>query len=291
LKKLTLFLLFPFLVFGQYSKQEALSTISVEEIYGNLQYLASDSLKGRAAGTDENLLAAMYIADKFKKYGLQPLIKKETFGIQKPDVDEDAKVFEYDVEDAPWFNEYFQRFSFEKTTLTENNSLTVIRESENGYLQKSYSFGIDFIIQYYGSANLDAEAPVVLAGYGIDKGENGYNDYLDSTGTEIDVRYKIVILMDGYPQQSDTGSIFSKARNPLYRNPLRKADAALEKGALAVVLVSSPLMNDPQIHVKYDRLSKAFLRSSDHLLELPKRSLPIIYADKNVVQDILEKPV
>lgn len=286
MKKLFLILFCPFLLFAQ--QPDALNSISREEIFESIKFLASDSLKGRAAGSDENLIAAMYIAEKFRQYGLKPLITKDRFKFQKPEVDEDAKTFDFDIEDASRFNEYFQRFSFEKTELTENSDLFVINKTEDSHLKKGYSYGIDFIVQYYGAAEVDAEAPVVFAGYGITSGEDGYNDYVDNSGSEVDVKNKIVLMLDGYPQQNDTSSKFSKARNPQYRNPLRKADAALEKGALAVILISSPLMTDPQIQVKYERLAAAFLKPSDHLLEIPKRSLPIIYAGRNVVTDILE---
>lgn len=286
MKKLILILFYPVLLVAQ--QLNPISTISSDEIYQSVKFLASDSLKGRAAGSDENLIAAMYIADKFRQYGLKPLIKKENYKLPKPEVEEDEKNPDYNVDDAVSFNEYFQRFSFEKTILTQENNFCVIRHSDESYLKKGYSFGIDFLVQYNGSANLDAEAPLVFAGYGITTGEDGYNDYVDSTGRGIDVRNKIVVILDGYPQQSDTSSKFSKARNPQYRNPLRKADAALEKGALAVILISSPKMTDPQIQVKYERLARAFVKASDHLLEIPKKSLPIFYINRNVVSDLFE---
>lgn len=39
---------------------------------GDIGYLASDDLEGRAIGTDGEVLAARYIADKFKELGLEP---------------------------------------------------------------------------------------------------------------------------------------------------------------------------------------------------------------------------
>jgi Zn-dependent M28 family amino/carboxypeptidase len=47
-------------------------------------------------------------------------------------------------------------------------------------------------------------------------------------------------------------------------------------------------MNDPQIQIKYERLARAFVKPSDRLPEQPKRSLPIFYISKNVVQDLFE---
>ncbi len=44
-------------------------------IQQHIQYLASDELKGRGAGTEDEKKAANYIARQFKKYGLVPLSK------------------------------------------------------------------------------------------------------------------------------------------------------------------------------------------------------------------------
>ncbi len=45
--------------------------ITTDELFQHLSYLASDSLKGRLPGTEEDRLAALYIADEFSKAGLQ----------------------------------------------------------------------------------------------------------------------------------------------------------------------------------------------------------------------------
>src|SRR5512136_2276 len=42
------------------------------EAYKHVQYLASDGLRGRKAGTPEYAKAAEYVAAKMKEYGLQP---------------------------------------------------------------------------------------------------------------------------------------------------------------------------------------------------------------------------
>ncbi len=46
---------------------------SHQRIQQHVQYLASDELKGRGAGTEDEKKAAYYIARQFKKYGLVPL--------------------------------------------------------------------------------------------------------------------------------------------------------------------------------------------------------------------------
>lgn len=48
------------------------TAISTENIKKHVHYLASDKLKGRGAGTKEEMKAAKYLAKQFKKAGLQP---------------------------------------------------------------------------------------------------------------------------------------------------------------------------------------------------------------------------
>lgn len=48
----------------------------VQNLKNHIQFLASDSLEGRRAGTKGEWLAANYIAEKFTEYGLQPRASK-----------------------------------------------------------------------------------------------------------------------------------------------------------------------------------------------------------------------
>ncbi len=48
-------------------------TVCEECLKKNVQYLASDELRGRGSATEDELKAAKYIANEFKKLGLQPL--------------------------------------------------------------------------------------------------------------------------------------------------------------------------------------------------------------------------
>ncbi|GAO41725.1 M20/M25/M40 family metallo-hydrolase [Flavihumibacter petaseus] len=52
---------------------DSIPDVSAEELSAHVSFLASDKLKGRAAGTQENIIAAGYIAAQFALYHLQPL--------------------------------------------------------------------------------------------------------------------------------------------------------------------------------------------------------------------------
>lgn len=56
-----------------FEKKSAKNAILEEEVSASLKYLSSDELQGRATGTDGIELAAQYIEEIFKTYGLKPI--------------------------------------------------------------------------------------------------------------------------------------------------------------------------------------------------------------------------
>src|SRR5262245_50097507 len=54
-------------------KESTTGRVSAEAVQRHINFLASDELKGRRAGTPEADKAADYIANEFRRYGLKPL--------------------------------------------------------------------------------------------------------------------------------------------------------------------------------------------------------------------------
>ena len=52
-------------------------TISIEQLKKHIEYLASDNLKGRGTGTEDEKKAAQYIAKQFEQYHLKPLTNQK----------------------------------------------------------------------------------------------------------------------------------------------------------------------------------------------------------------------
>lgn len=101
--------------------------ITVSDIQENINYLASDSLKGRKAGEPGGKLAAEYIRSKFNAAGLELL-----------------------------YDNGFQYFNLVASAeLGDGNELTIG--------DKKYEAGVDFQ-PYAFSANTEVEAGVVLPG-------------------------------------------------------------------------------------------------------------------------------
>ncbi len=59
--------------------EEIKNTIQLNEIEAHLRFLASDELRGRDTGSPELDIAALYIAEVFRSYGLQPVQGAEGF--------------------------------------------------------------------------------------------------------------------------------------------------------------------------------------------------------------------
>jgi hypothetical protein len=136
--------------------------IDEDNISFYIEYLASDSLRGRYAGTHDDRVASKYILAQFQNLDLKLPFDK---GLQKFDIVKDL---------------FFE----------PNNSFTF-----DNYEAKIFE---DFITAA-NSSNASISAYVVFAGYGIDKKFSNeiWNDY-----QSIDVKNKLVLILSDSPKKS-----------------------------------------------------------------------------------------
>ncbi|MDN3724867.1 M28 family peptidase [Aequorivita sp. SDUM287046] len=66
-------LLYTNLAISQTDKEKTESTITKNKIEGHIYFLADDLLKGRQTGTPENKIAASYLANTLRSYGVKPV--------------------------------------------------------------------------------------------------------------------------------------------------------------------------------------------------------------------------
>ena len=66
-------LLYTNVIFSQSEKEKVESTVTKDKIEGHIYFLADDLLKGRETGTPENKIAASYIANTLRGYGVKPI--------------------------------------------------------------------------------------------------------------------------------------------------------------------------------------------------------------------------
>jgi aminopeptidase YwaD len=138
-----IFLIFALSIITSGSFLFAQTEINSKQIYKHIEFLASDSLKGRQPGTKESKIAAQYIANEFKKYGLKLLGENG-----------------------------FQHFGIKAGLQTGDNWLIINK--------KSFDFGKDFTVLSY-SENVENESDIVFVGYGfnIDTDKLKWDDYQD----------------------------------------------------------------------------------------------------------------
>ncbi|MFH1296423.1 MAG: M28 family peptidase [Bacteroidota bacterium] len=139
-----------------------------EELKKHVEFLASDSLKGRKPGTPEAGVAACYILENFRMAGLTPMADN---GFQYFDVVTDVQLGGSNL------------FSF------------------NG---NSFELMNDFIPLGFSSSG-EVDAPVVFAGFGFDIDEDSlqWNDY-----EAIDAEDKWVMFFRADPEPDNSESAF-----------------------------------------------------------------------------------
>ena len=137
---------------------------------------------------------------------------------------------------------WFQAFRALRCTV-ESSSMSLIRESPEGKISDLFVGGTDFKTDPI-PGSMEGEASMVFAGYGIEAPSKGYDDYKG-----IDVKNKVVVILDGYPGRSDTTSPAAGKLGRWFGNDFaswkKKMKTALRHGAIAVVMIDPALLDNP----------------------------------------------
>lgn len=243
----------------------ATPSFSAEAIQAQINYLASNELRGRESGTPGNETAARFIAAEFKKYGLKPI----GAGKQK---DETAKA------DG---SGYFQPFRFLAGRAIGKNSLLEV--TLNGKAER-FRANQDFEPSAVSESG-KAEGSLVFAGYGIHAPQENHDDYAG-----LDVKGKVVLLLAGGPTNLPDR----------LSNIYKKAIDARDLGASAVLVVlpknsdvqgnGAPGLGDPAsasipvLRVKYV-LAEEWLKAAGKdlgTLQMNANDQQIVSADLNI---------
>ena len=171
-------------------------SIRADDLKKHLTFIASDSLKGRNTGSAEQLVAANYIADSFKKSGI-----------------------------APVNGSYFQKVDL------VNRSWTNVSLAVKG---KKYEYLGDFMASALAPVPANSKFPVVFVGFGIQQG--GFTDFdklnakgkyvLAFEGESKDASGNYVLSGTKSP------SVFGKGDG--WKEKLKRAQAAGAKGLILI---------------------------------------------------------
>ena len=205
-----------------------------KEFAEHLSYLASDDLRGRGNYEPEIEIAAEYIADAFRRHGLEPGAGEEG---------------------------YFQAFDLPLIAKAGSRTFLSLR---NRRLRIKAAEG-DFELFGYGERTSDRlVGELVFAGYGISAPELNYDDYRN-----IDALGKIVLVMEHEPQESLHASRFRGAEPTPYSSLRYKVANARYHGAAAVLVMPDSLHHPSWLaetvdaeHTRLERLGLPAFRVS-----------------------------
>ncbi len=185
-------------------------SITDEDLYEHVKFLASDKLEGRMTGSRGAREASEYIAQQFKQMNLIPLGDGGT---------------------------YFQEFEFPKGIAVDNKNtkLWIRPNAETMNMPKEENLGQAYQPLSF-SANGSASGLVAFAGYGLvvpeDQGKAGYDSYAG-----LEVQDKVVLILDDVPNDVSTDE---RIRLSHYASPRYKALQALKRGAAGMLIVTGP---------------------------------------------------
>jgi hypothetical protein len=177
--------------------------IDINSIRANMEFLSSDELEGREAGTDGEKVASLFIASELKKYGVDPFVEETQF---------------------------FQNINLRVIRFSDLSTFSMVNQKGKKVIDLKYDKNFTGSTRYYD--RLDTTAKLVFVGYGITADEYNYDDY-----TDINVEGKIVLIYPGEPESEDT-TFFEGKKRTSYASLYKKIDNASEKGALAVISLS-----------------------------------------------------
>jgi hypothetical protein len=188
-----------------------IDSICKQDMKADLYFLAGDGFRGRLTATPENDLASEFIASRFQRLGLKRVGTDGT---------------------------YFHRFHLSTATLGPDNKLYFSIQQIPAELHSSQEF---VPMRFSPAGKRWGGAPLTYAGFGISAPERGHDDYRN-----IDVHGNIVLVLDHEPGENDPKSPFDGVVMSEAANPLHKALAAQERGAVGILFVSD-------VHNHHDR--------------------------------------
>ncbi|MEI7490467.1 MAG: M28 family peptidase [Bacteroidota bacterium] len=204
--RISVFIIISYIIAGcsgsQYSSANGKKLITPEFFSRHLNYLASDSMKGRNTPSPQLDSAAAYIARNFRDWGIQP-----------------------------WNGSYFQEVPICKDELGDSNELAILRNGASFELNIKSDY-----VPYDFSSPASVTASVVFAGYGITAPEYNYDDYKG-----IDAKGKIVVIFRNEPQKDDSNSVFNGKEETKYISLKEKMRNAVKHGVAGMLIVNGPL--------------------------------------------------
>jgi Zn-dependent M28 family amino/carboxypeptidase len=186
----------------------AADSIDSEKIRAHVRFLSLDLLEGRGPGTRGSELAAEYLATQFALAGLEPAGENGT---------------------------YFQRVPLYAVHTDEDKTKFSFVPASGQPVDLAYGSEIVSKDQT-GQPSAEIDAPIIFVGYGIDAPEYQWNDYAGPDGHDLDVKGKVVLLIENEPPSDDEKFFKGKALT-YYGRWTYKYEEAARRGAAGVLII------------------------------------------------------
>lgn len=174
--------------------------VRTDAIRSHVEFLAGDLLEGRATASRGYDIAAAYVAAQFRQASL------------KPAGDDDS---------------FFQTLPLlEATPVLPGSSAELVVDKQT----RTFEYGTHYLPSAdYLSASSTLTAPLTFVGFGIEAPELGYDDFAD-----VDLAGRIAVIFTGAPDS------FPHTQRAYYSSTYTKFPQLIERGAVGVVMISSP---------------------------------------------------
>jgi Peptidase family M28/PA domain len=231
-------------------------SIRMDHLKADLVFLAGDAFRGRLTETPENSLATEFVASRFSRLGLKPVASDGSF---------------------------FLRYNL--VTARPGSSGTL--EAARGSSTRKFSRSVDFYPHRFSASGV-AQGKLAFAGFGIVGPDQGRDDYKG-----VDVRGRIVLVLDHEPGETDPTSPFDGLVTSEHADPLKKAVEAERKGAVALLIVSD-LHNHPDPE-NFEALAAAYWPASPPRIEryalqsrVEQVRIPVAQVSRSVAAELLQ---
>ena len=171
----------------------------------DVKYLASDELEGRGVETEGIHKAADYIIAEFKKYGVKPGGKN---------------------------NSYKQKFPVRIGRQIDKKNTSLVLKGPMDSKVKG-KLGENFQAMMPGGDVELSDADLVFVGYGISSEDHSYDDFKD-----IDVDGKIVVMLTREPQADNEDSAFDGKKDTRHARLTTKLRNAKSAGAAGAIFIN-----------------------------------------------------
>jgi Zn-dependent M28 family amino/carboxypeptidase len=204
MRKAITLLLVVFFALSAVPAQDRTANFDGKKMLERVKRLSSDDFEGRGPGTQGGKLAAQFIADELKAGGVKPADN----------------------------GSYFQNVKLVGVKADPNTALQVISQQGTAALK----FGDDYVATTGAqAANVDVDAELVFAGYGIEAPLYNWNDY---SGDPADYRGKVLMIMvNDPPATAAEPNLFGGKALTYYGRWTYKYEEAARRGAAGVILI------------------------------------------------------